>query len=120
MNDHKLNFKTSNIIKNYTNLEKKSFVFILLPSIHSLNYVHAYEREYGQEIVFITFNKTLYETLTDNSFNAILSNPFTPLKGLQRYTLIPLIFHRWKYNNSVLKDLNEEIKDNSTFIFLIE
>ena len=119
MNDHQLSFKTLNIIKNYTNIEKRSFLFIFLPGLHSLNHVHGYEREFGQEIVFVTFDKIAYEILTDNSYRAILCNPFTSLKGLQRYLIIPRILHRWKYNNSVLKLLNEEIVDNSTFILNI-
>ncbi len=108
------------LTKNYSTIESRNNLsYIFLPGVASLSRIGFFEREFGKNIIFITFCNTTYKTISTLSLKAILCPLFERSPNTNRYSILKRLNSRWEYNKSILESLNDEIIDNSCFIFFI-
>jgi len=117
--EHHLYLNNATITKNYSNSNKKSYIYLYISSSIDLSFVNGFENILKKELIFISSSNEVFEILTNLNRKAVYLSPFKPLNGISRYSLFRRLFQRWKYNKSILIMLNNEIKEDDEFMFYL-
>jgi hypothetical protein len=106
--------------QNYESNPKVASLFIYLSSVAALHFVDSFEKrfsnEFNQNIVYITFDMTVYKVLNNKKLKAILCENLILLDS-ERFSLFSRLKYRWSYNKKILSLINKEITSNSSFLF---